>query len=121
MVHMVEKLDFDVNARDQYDQTPLHRNAAWGNRRQVQWLVENGASIQLKNKDGATPLDVAFAKSWSGPEGVSDIMATAATERARLLRGQFYHIWGLLRGQIQGLYSTPRLWSSSRQTACGRT
>jgi hypothetical protein len=110
MVHLVEKLDFDVNARDKDDQTPLHRNAQWGNCRQVQWLVENGASIQLKNKDGATPLDVAFVNSWSGPKDVSDIMVTAATERACVLRGQYCHIKGVQRMIQQAGRQWTRQW-----------
>jgi hypothetical protein len=35
MEYLVQHLDFDVNARDGDGQTPLHRNATWGNKRQV--------------------------------------------------------------------------------------
>jgi ankyrin repeat protein len=54
-----------VNAVDDQGQTPLHVAAIWGQAAMVQFLLDHGADISLKTKDGETALDVAD-KSPSG-------------------------------------------------------
>jgi ankyrin repeat protein len=49
----------DINAQTDIGNTPLHFATRSGNMPTVQLLVENGAKINLKNKDGKTALDVA--------------------------------------------------------------
>lgn len=50
-----------VNARGLDDDTPLHDASSNGHVRLVKLLVEKGADINVKNKRGKTPLDVAAA------------------------------------------------------------
>ena len=52
----------DVNARDQYDQTPLHYVARKGKKEIVEFLINHGADVNARDQYGSTPLDDAMTK-----------------------------------------------------------
>jgi ankyrin repeat protein len=54
---------FDVRQRNSREETALHGAADRGADTIVQYLVERGAELNVKSKQGFTPLDVAMGKS----------------------------------------------------------
>jgi uncharacterized protein len=54
---------FDVRQRNSRDETALHGAADRGADSIVQYLVDRGAELNVKSKQGFTPLDVAMGKS----------------------------------------------------------
>jgi hypothetical protein len=50
----------DINAVDNRGQTALHGAAFWGFDDVVQFLVENGAKLDVKDRQAKTPLDAAM-------------------------------------------------------------
>jgi len=60
------ELGGDVNATGQTGDTALHVAAAWGHDSVVQYLVDHGAAINVKNKRGITPLRAAMSGSTTG-------------------------------------------------------
>ena len=53
----------DVNAKDIYDQTPLHHSGSVdGHKEIVDLLIDKGADVNAKNFEGGTPLDWAKNK-----------------------------------------------------------
>ena len=48
----------DVNAKDNYDYTPLLLAATWGHKEIVEQLIANGAVVNAKGVDGLTPLHI---------------------------------------------------------------
>ncbi|MGF1497024.1 MAG: ankyrin repeat domain-containing protein [Elainellaceae cyanobacterium] len=51
----------DANARNLYDETPLHWAAVSGNTEGMATLIDFGAAINSESMDGYTPLDLAIA------------------------------------------------------------
>ncbi|HUI79441.1 MAG TPA: ankyrin repeat domain-containing protein [Bryobacteraceae bacterium] len=75
----------DVNAFNSNGLTAMHRAAARGADKIVKYLVEHGARLDMKNKAGVTPLDMAMGKG--GGRGGNDTPpheTTAALIRALL-------------------------------------
>jgi hypothetical protein len=64
----------DVNAQASDGQTALHGAAMQGFDEVIKFLVAKGARLDVADKDGFTPLDVALGKAggfgFSGNEGV---------------------------------------------------
>jgi ankyrin repeat protein len=58
-VEMLCDAKADVNAVDKNKNTPLHYAAGYGRADVCKMLVDNGASVTLRNLDGKSPLDVA--------------------------------------------------------------
>jgi hypothetical protein len=56
---LVDELKADVNAVNDRGETPLHGAVCRGADSVVQYLVSKGAKLDVKDKDGQTPLDVA--------------------------------------------------------------
>ena len=52
----------DVNAKDEDENTPLHRAAYYGHKEIVVLLIAKGADVNVKNDVGYTPLD------WNHPD-----------------------------------------------------
>ena len=59
----------DVNAFSTNGQTALHSAAARGADRIVRFLAENGAKLDMKDKQGRTPLDVALGVGGGAGRG----------------------------------------------------
>ena len=50
----------DVNAKGEWDRTPLHLAALEGRKETAGLLIAEGADVNAKTNDGKTPLDVAI-------------------------------------------------------------
>jgi uncharacterized protein len=75
----------DVDAARDNGQTALHGAALWGWNGFVQFLADGGAKLDVKDRAGATALDIAMGKAGStGRAGVAG--AEAHPETAALLR-----------------------------------
>ena len=75
----------DVNARRDNGQTALHGAAQWGWTEYVKQLAASGAQLEAKDRNGATPLDIATGKAGiTGRAGVAG--AEAHPETAAALR-----------------------------------
>ncbi len=76
-VAMLVTAGADVNALDNTSQTALHVAAAGNNVNidKVKSLVEGGANIGAKNKDGKTPLDLAKNRTDSNAQAVVDYLS----------------------------------------------
>ena len=61
----------DVNAANDQENTALHFAALRGNDKVVQYLISCGAKIDVKNKQGKTPAEVA-------PKRTADLIAKLA-------------------------------------------
>lgn len=87
-IKLCQQLGFDVNAQNDAGETALHLAAALRRANQVvQYLVDNGAKLDIKDKRGRTPLDAVAASR--GGQGVEGIVAREST--VALLR----HLMGL--------------------------
>ena len=53
----------DVNAKNRYGSTPLHRAAYAGHKEIAELLIAEGADVNAKDEDGETPLDWAIEKN----------------------------------------------------------
>jgi ankyrin repeat protein len=79
----------DVNAADSRGQTALHGAALWGLDDVVQFLAGNGASLEVKDRQGKTPLDAAMGLAGGvGFDGASSVPrpSTAALIQKLLAR-----------------------------------
>jgi ankyrin repeat protein len=65
-VKMCVDLGLDVNAATDRGETALHGAALRGANSIVSYLVEKGAKLDVKNKQGFTPLDIANGKGGFG-------------------------------------------------------
>jgi ankyrin repeat protein len=74
----------DVNAANDQGFTAMHYAAQTGRNRIVEFLASKGARLDVKNKAGKTPLDLAMAP---GPQGrYNEIDGAAQTSTAGLIR-----------------------------------
>ena len=96
-----------VDAVDEYGHSHLHRAVAVKNINFVQTLLTHGARIDLPDKKGVTPLDIALGLAQSGEKLVELLLqahkpvttsTTKFSEYARLLQATIQ--WGL-RGAEQ--------------------
>ena len=53
----------DVNAKNRYGSTPLHRAASAGHKEIAELLIAEGADVNAKDEDGETPLDWVIEKN----------------------------------------------------------
>ena len=70
----------DINHNE--DRTLLHAFSAHGDARGVKWLIERGADVSAKAKDGATPLHAA-ARRNTGVKVVDLLLESGASEKAK--------------------------------------
>ena len=87
-------LGVDIDATDLSGTTALHDAAARNLTTVVRFLGERGASLDVKNEVGRTPLDLATAGArrgaflvgvgpdWSGPNAVDVLLELGATDRS---------------------------------------
>jgi ankyrin repeat protein len=59
MIERLVELGFDVNARSRRGWTPLHFAAFMGELDRARALVEGGATVDIEDYEGASPLDIA--------------------------------------------------------------
>jgi ankyrin repeat protein len=78
------KAGVDIDAIDQRGQTALHGAALKGYNQVVQFLADHGAKLDVKDKRGFTPLDVALGKA--GGLGFDGAAAEPHESTAALLR-----------------------------------
>ena len=72
-VKLCVDLGLDVNGSTDKDETALHGAALRGADSIVKFLVEKGANIDARNKQGLTPLDIAMGKGgFGGPRPPHD-------------------------------------------------
>ncbi len=77
----------NLEARDdEYGWTPLHRAAAHGSPDLVQALVQAGADLEARSKDGLTPLHRAAA--FGSPDLVQALLDAGANPGARSKAGR---------------------------------
>ena len=76
VVELAVALGIDVNARNYVGDTALHQAAAKGFNTVIQYLVSQGAGIDLRNKRGQTPLSITEADAKSG-DGRPSLKSTA--------------------------------------------
>eukprot|EP01100_Stratorugosa_tubuloviscum_P009661 TRINITY_DN404_c0_g1_i1.p1 TRINITY_DN404_c0_g1~~TRINITY_DN404_c0_g1_i1.p1 ORF type:complete len:183 (+),score=73.83 TRINITY_DN404_c0_g1_i1:52-549(+) len=50
-----------INSKDAQGRTPLHEAARWNHAHVIDWLIENGAEIEIQTVDGSTALQIAAA------------------------------------------------------------
>jgi len=78
------KAGADVNATNNLGFTAIHYAAQGGRNRIVEFLAKNGAKLDVKNKAGKTPLDLAAAP---GPQGrYQEIEGTSQVSTAALIK-----------------------------------
>jgi uncharacterized protein len=71
----------DINAANDRGDTPMHAAAQRGADQIVQFLADHGAKLDVKNKSGRTPLDLAM-----GIGGVANTGGSAHPSTAELIR-----------------------------------
>jgi ankyrin repeat protein len=71
----------DINAANDRGDTPMHAAAQRGADQIVQFLADHGAKLDVKNKSGRTPLDLAL-----GVGGVANTGGSAHSSTAELIR-----------------------------------
>jgi ankyrin len=69
------KLGTDINEANDRGETALHAAAERGGQELVRFLVEHGARLDAKDKNGHTPLDVAEGKSSLGNPAYPETVA----------------------------------------------
>jgi ankyrin repeat protein len=79
----------DVNAANDLGQTALHFAAQKGSEKVIEFLAENGAKIDAKDKRGKMPLDIASGIGLGGnSEGVPEEEAMAALKKLMAAKGR---------------------------------
>jgi ankyrin repeat protein len=63
----------DVNSTAPNEQTPLHAAAFWGWNLAVQYLVDHGAKVDVRDKQGKTVVDSAMGRNGGNSRGGSRI------------------------------------------------
>ena len=76
----------NVDARDEYKRrTPLHVASAFGNLHQVRALLRSGATVDVKDKGGATPMSVCCKGVDVGQENKAAILALLKMAQKRAM------------------------------------
>jgi ankyrin repeat protein len=88
----------DLEARDKYDETPLHCAATWGHTEAAKALIEAGADLEAMNKYDKTPLQV--AAQWDHREAVRLLISAGADLEANRDGWTPLH-WAAARGSTE--------------------
>jgi len=79
----------DINAVDNRGQTALHGAALWGLDEVIQFLADHGAKLDVKDRQGKTPLDAAMGLAGGvGFDGASSVPRPSTAELIQKLLGQ---------------------------------
>lgn len=88
---LIEEKQADINAKDNVNGTPLHDAAQRGLFDIVKYLLSKGASVDVRNKLGETPMDCAirgrFTRVVGCLQSVSKCIDGATSRRGRSLIG----------------------------------
>ena len=84
---IIQKDKSKINAKDDHDNTPLHRAAIQGRTEIVQWLLFFGANYNEQNKLGETPLDCAQQK---GHTEIAQLLMIKKREQEEAWQIMFY-------------------------------
>src|SRR5579871_1113009 len=118
---LVEK-GADVNARDEYDDTPLLLAARWDHRASMRLLIQHGADVRSKNQQGYTALD--WAAINGNIEGVQELLLKGAEVNLRDSQGNTVldHNKSGYERQRQGLAGAflAAKWSARELASAGR-
>lgn len=88
-IEMLIARGVDVNAANDLGQTALHFAAQKGSEKVIEFLAENGAKIDAKDKRGKMPLDIASGIGLGGnSEGVPEEEAMAALKKLMAAKGR---------------------------------
>lgn len=86
-IKMLMAKGVDVNAANDLGQTAMHFAAQKGSEKVIEFLAENGANIDAKDKRGKTPLDIASGIGLGGnSEGVPEEEALAVLKKLQARR-----------------------------------
>jgi ankyrin repeat protein len=78
MVRLLIQNGADVNAQNNYGQTPLHDASQNGVIQSMQILIDHGALVDVVDHEGMTPLMNAVVKSHENPEAAPLLLAKGA-------------------------------------------
>jgi ankyrin repeat protein len=81
----------DINTKDEYGSTALHKAATFHNLKVIEQLLEDGAEINIKNNFNETPLLAAnsfFLPSERGHKTASELIKKGADVNAQNRRGE---------------------------------
>ncbi|PWT97908.1 MAG: hypothetical protein C5B51_30345, partial [Terriglobia bacterium] len=82
----------DVNAANDLGQTAMHFAAQKGSEKVIEFLAENGARLDPKDKRGKTPLDIATGVGIGGnSEGVPEVEAMETLKKLLAAQGKGEH------------------------------
>jgi ankyrin repeat protein len=88
-IKMLIGLGVDVNATNDLGQTALHFAAQKGSEKVIEFLAENGAKLDPKDKRGKTPLEIATGVGIGGnSEGVPEVEAMETLKKLLAARGK---------------------------------
>jgi ankyrin repeat protein len=88
-IRMLIAKGVDVNAANDLGQAAMHFAAQKGSDKVIEFLAENGAKIDAKDKRGKTPLDIASGIGLGGnTEGVPEEEAMAALKKLLAANGR---------------------------------
>jgi uncharacterized protein len=77
----------DINAKDNYNKTPLHSAAGYGRKSVLEFLLSKGADINAKCNGDTTPLHLAVSSIFSNKDTVELLLAKGADVNASTIDG----------------------------------
>jgi len=60
--YIVDEMGASLNTINEHGNTALHHSVIWGRNACIVWLLERGANITIQNKEGDTPLGMAYIR-----------------------------------------------------------
>jgi ankyrin repeat protein len=79
----------DINAVNEFGDTPLHTAASWDNTNMIKKLLEHGATIDIQNQRGETPLALA-KRLYKGREVIECLNGTVRKSWWRMQRKELF-------------------------------
>jgi uncharacterized protein len=88
MIKALIERGIDVNARDRYDNTPLHYAARSKKPELMQLLLDAGAEIDPLNRDGLTPLRLMLTTKPANLEAIELLLSRGANMNQKVAGGK---------------------------------